>query len=314
VKVDAYDLKFLRMGKAGEWLELSVAADSEAVEAVSEVLAHYGHQGGVVIEEAEQPVGDGISLGPDPSRPAQVRTYIPNDERTAEALRQIEQALQLLGNLRPIAPLQQRLLSEEDWAHAWKEHYGILRVSARIVVVPAWRRFRPRQGEVALRLDPGMAFGTGLHPTTQICLRALERHLQPSMRVLDLGTGSGILAIAAARLGCGPILAVDKDPVAVRAARENLRRNRQAARVEVREGTLQVGMGPFDMILANLLAPVLQEMAGLLAGALAPGGLLIASGVLAEQAQEVAAALRAAGLRILEQPQQGDWVALVAQR
>ncbi len=312
--MDAYDLKFLRMGKAGEWLELIVDADLEAVEAVSEVLSHYGHQGGVVIEEAQRPAPDGLGVERDPTRPARLRTYLPQDERTAATVRRIEQALNLLAELRPIGPLQQHLLSEEDWAQAWKKHYAVVRVSERLVVVPAWQRFRPRKGEIALRLDPGMAFGTGLHPTTQLCLRALERYIEPTARVLDLGTGSGILAIAAARLSRGPVLAVDKDPVAVHAARSNLRRNRLAGRVEVREGTILAGMGPYDLILGNLLAPVLRELADLLAGALAPGGILIASGVLSEQAPEVGAALEAAGLRLLDQPQQGDWVALVLRR
>ncbi len=297
-----------------EWLELSVQADQEAVEAVSEVLARYGYQGGVVIEEAQRPAADRVSLERDPGRPTWVRTYLPADGSSSTAVRQIEMALSLLGELRPIGPLQLRTRTEEDWAKAWKSYYTILHVGQRLVVVPAWKRFRPRPEQVPLRLDPGMAFGTGLHPTTQLCLRALERLLRPGACILDLGTGSGILAIAAAKLGSGPILALDKDPIAVQAARQNVRRNRLGRQVRVRAGTLVPGAGPFDMILANLLAPVLHELAGLLAQALAPGGILISSGVLVEQAAEIAAALERAGLRLIEQPQEGDWVALVAQK
>lgn len=302
------------MDRAGEWLELSVAADREAVDAVAEVLARYGYQGGVVIEEAQRPAGDGLALENDPSRPAILRTYLRRDAAAAESTGQIQVALSLLGQLRPIGPLQVRILREEDWGNAWKQYYPVLHVGERIVVVPAWRRFRARPEQVVLRLDPGMAFGTGLHPTTQLCLQALERRLRPGMRVLDLGTGSGILAIAAARLQSGPVLALDNDPVAVEAARCNVRRNRLTGRVEVVEGTLQPGQGPFDLILANLLARALLEMPPLLAAALSPQGLLIASGVLVEQAGEVAAAFAAAGLEVLEQPQQDDWVALVARR
>jgi len=227
---------------------------------------------------------------------------------------QIQGTLNLLGQLRPIGPLQVRSMKEEDWGQAWKEYYPVLQVGERIVIVPAWRRRRPRAGEVALTMDPGMAFGTGLHPTTQLCLQALERLLRPGMGVLDLGTGSGILAIAAVKLGSGPVLALDTDPVAVHAAGRNVRRNRPNEQVEVRQGTLEPGMGPFDLILANLLARTLREMAGLLAAALAPGGVLIGSGVLVEQAEEVAAAFAAAGLHPIEQPVLGDWVALVAGR
>lgn len=309
--MDAYDSKHLRMGVKGKWLELSLQVDLEAVEAVSEVLTRYGYQGGIVIEEAHRPAADGVSLERDPTQPAWVRAYLPQDHVTNEAIQRIETALALLGELRPISALQVHALSEEDWAHAWKKHYSILHVSERVVVVPAWKRYRPRPGQVALRLDPGMAFGTGIHPTTQLCLRTLERLLQPGARVLDLGTGSGILAIAAAKLGCGPILAVDRDPIAIDAARANIRRNRLGARIVVREGTLGPGMGPYDLILANLLAPVLRELAGMLAQALAPGGVLIASGVLSEQAGEITAALEAAGLRFVEQVGEGDWIALV---
>lgn len=300
--------------RTGAWLEVSVESDLEAVEAVAEVLSRYGYQSGVVIEEAHRPAGDGVSLERDPGRPAVVRTYLHRDAGAAESVGQIQVALNLLGQLRPIGPLQVRILQEEDWGSAWRQYYPVLQVSERIVVVPAWRRFRARAGQVVLRLDPGMAFGTGLHPTTQLCLQALERYLQPGMRILDLGTGSGILAIAAARLGGGPILALDKDPVAVAAAERNVRRNRLAGRVRVKEGTLGPDMGPFDLILANLLAGTLLELAGPLAAALAPQGIVMGSGVLVEQAGEVAAALAGAGLALLEQPRQGDWVALIARR
>ncbi len=302
------------MDRTGTWLELSVEVDPEAVEAVCEVLSRYGYQGGVVIEEARRPADDGLSLAPDPDRPATLHTYIPHDTHAAQTVRRIEMALNLLGHLRPIGPLRVRALTEEDWGQAWKAYYPILHVGRRLVVVPAWKRFRPSREQIALRLDPGSAFGTGLHPTTQLCLRALERFLQPGMRVLDLGTGSGILAIAAARLGSGPVLALDSDPVATQAARKNVHRNRLNGRVQVQEGTLEGDLGPFGLILANLLARTIRELAGRLAAALVAGGLLISSGILVEQADEVEAALREASLTTLEQLQEGDWVALVSLR
>ena len=302
------------MDRTGEWLELSVETDPEAVEAVSEVLARYGYQGGVVIEEAQQPAGNGVSLERDPGRPVRVRTYIHRDAGAAETVGKVQGTLTLLGRLRPVGPVQVRALQDKDWGDAWKQYYPVLPVSERIVVVPAWRRFRAQKGQVALRLDPGMAFGTGLHPTTQLCLQALEVYLRPDARVLDLGTGSGILAIAAVCLGAGPVLALDTDPIAVQAARRNIQRNRQSDRVEILEGTLQAGMGPFDLILANLLAQAILDLAGPLARSLDREGVVIASGVLIEQADEVAEALEKAGLCPIERPQQGDWVALVARR
>lgn len=302
------------MDREGEWLELSVEVDQEAVEAVSELFARHGYQEGVVIEEPFRPAADRVTLERDPGGPITVRTYLHQGSGPAQTVGQIQGTLNLLGQLRPIGPLRVRTLREEDWGEAWKAYYPVVHLGKRIVVVPAWRRFRPRQGQIAITMDPGMAFGTGLHPTTQLCLQVLERTLRPGMRVLDLGTGSGILAIAAAKLGSGPVLALDTDPVAVQAARRNIRRNRLSQQIEVRQGTLEVGMEPFDLILANLLARALRELASRLAAALTAGGIVVGSGVLVEQSEEVGAALAAAGLRLLEQPCQGDWVALVAGR
>lgn len=298
--------------QAGEWLELSVEADLEAVEAVSEVLSRYGYGEGIVIEEGHRSAEDGVCLERDPGRPAVVRTYLPRTPQAEEKAQRIEAVLSLLGNLRPIGPLRVAVLAEQDWAEAWKAHYSVLHVGERIVVVPAWQPYQAGGEEIVLTLDPGMAFGTGLHPTTQLCLRALEQQLRPGVRVLDLGTGSGILAIAAARLGSGPVLALDTDPTAVRAARQNVLRNHLGGTISVEEGTLRPGLGPFDLILANLLARTLRELAGLLADALAPGGLLIGSGVLAEQRAEVERALEAAGLQLLASPRQEEWVVLLA--
>lgn len=302
------------MDAHGEWLELRVPVPPESVEPVSEVLARYGYRRGVVIEQAQRPVEGGVSLVPDPAGPVVVSTYVPRDHRAEETLLRIRTALDLLGRLIPVGPVEVTGIHEEDWAHAWREHYAVLHVGERLVIVPAWQEVQPREGEVVLILDPGLAFGTGMHPTTQLCLSALERYLQPDMTVLDLGTGSGILAIAAAKLGSGPVLGLDTDRVAVRAARRNVRRNRLAGQIQVEAGTLSLGRAPFELILANLLAHTLEEMADLLAGALAPGGWLIGSGVLQEQAGNVAAALQAAGLTLVEQLQQDAWVALVARR
>ncbi len=323
------------------WLELSVSVDNEAVEAVSEVLAQYGYGGGVVVEPAWTPGDEGPEFSYDATRPTQLRTYLPLDEQAEDTRQRIEQALWHLGQMRPIGPLQVRTMEEEDWANAWKQYYSILRVGGRTMVVPSWLRYEEQPGEVVLRLDPGMAFGTGLHPTTQLCLRLLETHARPGQRTLDLGTGSGILAIAAARLGAGPILALDNDPVAVRVAAENVINNGVADVVQVAEGSLGAGatmghwlsgdfgeggeaprpaggegqaLGQFELIAANLIARVLVILAADLAAALAPGGLLISSGIIDSREAEVVAAFEAAGLRQLERHVEGEWVALVHTR
>jgi len=324
------------------WLELSVEVDNEAVEAVSELLARYGYNGGVVVEPAWTPGDEGPEFTYDTSRPTVLRTYLPLDERAEEVRQQIEQALWHLGQMRPVGVLQARTLQEEDWANAWKQHYRVLRIGERTVVVPSWLEYDAAPDDVVLQLDPGMAFGTGLHPTTQLCLRLLERYVRPGQRALDLGTGSGILAIAAAKLGAGQVLALDNDPVAVEVAAENVERNGVAGLVQAAEGSLGAGnamghwlsgdfgdpddrrrttddrpasaVGSFDLIAANLIAKVLVILAQDLAAALAPGGILVSSGIINTKEAEVSEALAAAGLRQLERLDEGEWVALVHTR
>lgn len=297
-----------------DWLEVAVAADDEAVEAVAEVLRAHGH--GVAIEEPFiQTRLDDPPLR-DPSRRPVLKTYLPDDGSAPEARRQIEESLWHLGQLCAVEPPSIRRVAEEDWANAWKAFFPVLQVTSQIVVVPAWRRYRRRPGEVTVRLEPGLAFGTGMHPTTRLCLLAAERLMRPGSRVLDVGTGSGILAIAAARLGARRVVALDIDPQAVAAARANVRRNRLGGVVEVVEGTLGLAADEqhsgFDLVLANLTARTNTKLAPSFAAALRPSGRLVASGILEDSVDVVAEACTRVGLAVVERQAEGDWVALVA--
>jgi len=307
------------------WIELQVEVDQEAVEAVSEVLSRYGFGGGIAIDEAidVDAGGDGYRLRLD--QPVRVKTYLPAEDLAGDAIAAIRDALDHLSFLRPIGPLRLQTLEEEDWANAWKEHFHVHHVGQRIVIKPTWREYTPAADERVIELDPGMAFGTGLHPTTRLCLAALEDHLRPGQSVLDLGTGSGILAIAAARLGANPVYALDIDPVAVAVAASNVQANGVESIVRVRQGTLEGSRGDeswpmndgqraFDRIVANLIARVLIDLAGPLAAALAADGVLIASGIIADRTDDVIAAFAAAGLTGIERRQEGDWIALIARR
>ena len=315
--------------------------DPEAVESIGELMAQYGYNGGVVVDQPIIPAADGPEYTFDSSKPVTVRTYIPADERAEEVRQRVEQALWHFGQIRPVGPLRVRALEEEDWANAWKQHYTIQRIGERTVIVPSWLEYEPQANDVVLRLDPGMAFGTGLHPTTQLCLALIERYVNMEIDMLDLGCGSGILAIAAARLGAR-VLALDTDPIAVQATRENAARNDVSDRVAAAEGSLGAGaeMGhwlygamkdeggrmndeseslhpsafilhPYDLIVANIIARVLAALARDMADALRTGGILIASGIIADREREVVEAFAAAGLAPVERRQEGDWVALV---
>ncbi len=312
----------------GAWLELSVAADHEAVEAVSEILSRYA-PGGTTVEPAYELVDEGLGARVDVGRPAVVRAYLPARDAAAarSAVAGAEEALGHLAafGLRPIGPLETRVVHEEDWAHAWKAHFPVLRVGRRLVVRPTWRRHRRAPGDVVLALDPGMAFGTGLHPTTRLCLAGIEawadagrfaagsaHHGGP--RLLDVGCGSGILAIAAGLFGAEELVGLDTDPIAVEASQANARRNRLGRRLTARQGSLPSGQPPFDLVLANLIASLLIALAEPLAAELRPGGRLLASGIFVDREAEVRSAFEAAGLAVVGRSAEGDWVALEAAR
>ncbi|GIV95362.1 MAG: ribosomal protein L11 methyltransferase [Herpetosiphonaceae bacterium] len=315
------------------WLELSVDVDREAVESVGALLAEIGYNSGVVVEEPIIHGPDGPDYQVDQSRPVTMRTYLPNDERASELIGQVERGLWALGMLRTVGELRVRELAEDDWANNWKAYYRPHRIGNHILVVPSWEEIEPQPGDIVLRLDPGMAFGTGLHPTTQLCLELIERYTRPGITALDLGSGSGILTIALAKLGAR-VVALDNDPIAVAATRENVARNQVHESVVVAEGSLGAGFdaghwmgwnsgvvgqrteaaGQFDMIVANILARVHVALAQDYRKALrsgAEGELLITSGIIAERELEVAAALAEAGFVVVERRQEGDWVAFV---
>jgi len=305
----------------GAWLELAVEADVEAVEAVSEILGRAA-PGGTSVEPGFELVDDGLGARIDPTRPAIVRAYLPARDR-AQAARAAADVADALGHLqafglRPIGPLRTQIVDEADWAEAWKAHFPVLRVGRRLVVRPTWRRHRRRVGDVVLAMDPGMAFGTGLHPTTRLCLAAVEdladRGQLADATVLDVGCGSGILAIAALKLGAVSAMGLDTDPIAIEATLANARRNRLARRVRARRGSLPSGEGPFDVVLANLIAGLLVALAPALHDELKRGGALLASGIFVDREAEVRGVLEAAGLTIDARSAEGDWVALEASR
>ncbi len=288
---------------ARRWYEIAVPAHAEAVEAVSEILTRIGHQG-IAVELPLEPRGGTDHV---------VKAYVLVD---AEVVAKVNDVRDALGHLQafglgPIGELAVREIKEEDWLEAWKAQFTPLRIG-RFLVRPSWSDAPAAGDAVELVLDPGMAFGTGLHPTTQQCLEALSTLRLEAKSVLDVGTGSGILAIAAAKRGASPVVAVDTDPLAVEAARENAARN--GVVIPVGEGSAADVPGRFEIVIANIVAPVLQQLAPDLVARLAPQGMLVVAGVSLPKEDETRDAFERAGLVPVDRTLRDDWVAMAWRR
>ncbi len=287
--------------------------EGELAEAVAEVLSRF-IPNGVVIESTQiepDPDGEGHVVGP-----LRVCGYLPADTHM-EALRQkIEEALWYLGRISPMPQPKFRYIEETNWLEAWKEHYHPIPIGRRLLIIPAWLETPPGRRK-AVRIDPGMAFGTGTHPTTQLCLAIAEHILKPGYQVIDVGCGSGILSIAALKLGAAHALAVDIDPLAVQASQQNAALNQVIPRLELGVGSVaEIRAGAFSirraqLVFANILAPILERLfAEGLGDLMAPGGIGILSGILEEQSAGVEAAATRYGYSVVERRQFADWVAL----
>jgi len=284
-----------------KWVEITVATSPQAVEAIANILLEC-RSGGV----SEELLGPGV---------IRLRGYLPVGPATEVTLAAIGQRIQALPQFGlPIAPgtVDTAIIEDTDWASAWKSHYRPFRVGRRFWIKPTWEDAVPPADSIVIELDPGMAFGSGLHASTQLCLRVLEDQRTSGATVIDVGTGSGILAIAAAKLGAASVLAIDTDPVAVAVARENVAYNQVANRVQIDAGDLLAGvMLQANLIIANLTAEIHFQFLPTASSALAGGGLLIASGIVADRLLEVQAVAAASGFDPVEVRQDAEWRCLV---
>jgi ribosomal protein L11 methyltransferase len=319
------------------WLEISVEVAGIDAETAAD-LFRQACPGGAVIEPGHRLDREVDAYVVDGDAPAVVRGYLPTDT-DAHVQTSLRLALQAAPLVSPPKWRRSRRVREESWRDAWKKHFGVQRIGRALVVRPSWVDYGLEGNETVIHLDPGMAFGTGQHPTTAMCLRALEERVRPGVSVLDLGCGSGILAIAAAKLGAARVLALDTDPQAIKAATENAAANGVSDVIEVREGTVSLtqsasGRHPFDsaqdrpspvrgrveneerfdLIAANISGLTLTRLAPALAAALNPGGALIASGFLEDAVADLRRAFEEAGLFIEQTIEDGVWRALVADK
>ncbi|KAF0198137.1 MAG: ribosomal protein L11 methyltransferase [Bacillota bacterium] len=304
-----------------KWTEITVITSQEAKEAVTDILYRAGATGVVIVDATSVLLADDVedySPAPPPD--------IPLEEVRVTAYLSIEQSLPAIidGVRLEVAALVdydldpgrgEVILAEvedEDWATAWKQYYKPVLIGPRVVIKPSWEALDYDTDKVVVELDPGMAFGTGTHPTTVMCLEYLQEYTLENKKVLDLGCGSGILSIAAAKLGAKEVLALDYDPVAVKVAAQNVQHNGIDAVVTVRESNLfAVVQGEYDVVVANIIARIIIEAMPAVKAHLSPCGIFIASGIIQEKLGGVLAAMVEHNLRVIEQRTQGEWVALV---
>lgn len=306
-----------------QWIEISLTTEGEYAEAIVDVLQKYGHQG-VLIERPGFDLVDKWEEDIPPARELTVKAYMPADANAPDKQQQLRDALRYMNMIAPMPEPEFRYLEEEDWAEAWKVHYKPLRLGNRLYICPEW--INPStledlsEDDIIIRLDPGMAFGTGTHPSTQLCLVATEDIVggRPGLSVLDLGCGSGILSIAAAKLGAAHVLALDIDDLAITSTNENAGRNGVADKIQAQSGSLESlvhAARRFDLALVNILARVIINMCDEgLGQIIRPNGVGVFGGIIYDQVDEVEAALRKTNLEPYKRRTSGEWVVVEARR
>ncbi|MDT8862899.1 50S ribosomal protein L11 methyltransferase [Alkalihalobacillus sp. MEB130] len=309
-----------------KWSEFSIHTTEEAVEPVCNIL-HEAGASGVVIEDPADLVrewgdrfGEIYQLSPDdyPEEGVIVKAYFPVNSFLAETIDEIKESINglLLHDIDlGKNKVQIAEVHEEEWATAWKKYYKPVKVSSSITITPTWEEYEATEEETIIELDPGMAFGTGTHPTTVLCIQALDKMIQGGETVVDVGTGSGVLSIAAAKLGAKSTLALDLDYVAVESAKKNVELNQVHDVVSVKQNNLLEDInGPYDIVVANILAEVIVRFVQDAAAVLKPNGTYITSGIIKRKKQEVKDALISGGFKIEEIVEMDDWVAIIAKK
>lgn len=310
-----------------KWSEISIHTTNEAVEPISNIL-HEAGASGVVIEDPFELVkvrtdrfGEIYQLNPQdyPEDGVIVKAYLSVNSFLNETVEGIKEAVNnlVLFNI-DIGKNNVSIseVNEEDWATAWKKYYHPVKISERFTIVPTWEEYSPvNSDELIIELDPGMAFGTGTHPTTVMCIQALERTVEKNDKIVDVGTGSGVLSIAAAMLGAERVTALDLDEVAVESARLNIELNKVHDIVEVSQNNLLDGVERgADIVVANILAEVILRFTHDVAAVVKQGGYFIASGIIQQKKQDVKEAMSAVGFEIEETLQMEDWVAIIGRK
>lgn len=308
----------------GEWNEVRIVVPVEAMEPVAGILYGLDVKGISIQDPTDMLTRDrgpltwdfiDINIFPEGVDNAVLTAYFPETEGIGGTVSEIRRKIQELSDFgirnEPFR-VDYKLVREEDWANSWKQYYKTMKVGERIVIKPLWEEYEAGPKELVVEMDPGMAFGTGTHETTRLCVELLQELLKGGEAVIDVGTGSGILAISAARLGAEKVLAIDLDPVAVDSARINVEYN-NLNQITVKEGNLldEAEQGA-DVIIANIIADVIIEMIPDIKRLMKPGGIFIGSGIISFREEAVRDALLEYGFTIITIRNDNDWRAIAA--
>lgn len=308
------------------WARISVVTTHEGADLIANILMELGAAGteiddpSLVNEYIDAGLWDYTDLPrAEDTETVTVRAYLPEDARLESCLLALAEriaALRHAGAALGAGTISHSFVADEDWAETWKAYIHTEKIGERIVIRPTWEEYTPSADEIVIELDPGAAFGTGAHATTAMCLRWLEHLVSPGMRVYDVGCGSGILAVAAAKLGAGEVIAMDYDPVAVSVAEENIRQNNVHNVVACESDLLSAceGAAPAELITANIIADVIIRLFAQLDRHLAPGGTLLASGIIDDRIADVEHAAAQHGFTVLDMTCEKEWAAMIIRR
>jgi len=292
------------------WFEITAQTPPALAEEVADLMRATA-PGGVTVEEPIDILGPEMGFRVRGGEPVLIRAYVPSSELGAVLVSDLREAMQAY----PSVQLTAKPIYEQDWAVSWREFFGVVETGGRVVIVPTWVEHEPQPGQIVVTLDPGQAFGTGHHQTTRLCLGALDGLAREGRTMLDVGTGSGVLAIAAVKLGVARVIAIDIDPIAAEVARRNCEANGVAAEIDVSAGVLRPDhAGRYDLVVSNISTDANTGLAGAFGAVLKPGGDLVLSGILSEHAERVIAAMNAHGLEFVSQTDERDWCCIQMRR
>ncbi|WP_196592760.1 50S ribosomal protein L11 methyltransferase [Pectinatus sottacetonis] len=304
-----------------DWMQISVRTSHEAMDIIAEIFGNLGANGTQIEDPAIINEYINSNLWDYTDIPLQKRTdvitvhaWLPCDSMLEKRIKMLNKQLEILSSRINTAPCETMThkIKEEDWANNWKKYFHPSKIASKIVVKPSWEAYQPQKDELVVELDPGCAFGTGTHPTTSMCVKFMEKYLQPGAKLFDVGTGSGILAIAAARLGVKDIEAADYDNVAVKAARENIKKNDVMEIIKCfQSDLLKKFSGKADFISANIIADIIIRLFDELPDKLTKNGIFLASGIIKDRLNDIEKAAEEHKMYIVDKAEEGGWVALV---